>query len=322
MADGHNPSTSPEWTDEIDDDQLAPSPRFTDFLRAVVTDKIMLPALLVVLVVVAVAVAPGLFAPHDPNQQSLQMRNRPPGTEAITEGEPAHLLGTDALGRDVLSRLVYGARISFSVGLAVVLISGTIGVTLGLVSGYYGGKLGGFIMRIVDLQMSLPSLLLALFILFIFGGSYWNLVLVMSVTRWMVFARVTRSLVLTVREQPYIEAARALGLRDRRIVVRHVLPNLLSPILILSSLEVAAAILGEAGLSFLGLGIQAPAISWGLMLSQGRTYITSAWWLVTMPGLAILVTALSFNLLAPGIRELTDPTNSWRWLTSSSQRAA
>lgn len=300
------------------EDELVPAPGWWDYSRAVLTDKVMLPALLILALMVVCAIAPELVAPHDPTAQSLALRNEPPGTLDPGGGFP-FVLGTDPLGRDVLSRLVYGARVSLAVGALVVAISGTIGVTLGLIAGYYGGLIGNIIMRIVDLQMSFPSLLLALFILFVLGPGFWNVVLVLSVTRWMVFARVSRGLVLSIREQGYVEAARCLGCGNGRILTRYILPNMLPPIVVLAVIEASLAILAEGGLDFLGLGIQAPDTSWGLMLAQGQSYITTAWWVITFPGITILVTCLSFNLLATGVREITDPTNSGRWLKPSAR---
>ena len=292
-----------------------------DVLRALLDDKVVLVALCFIVVVLGSAVFAGIVAPHDPYAQSIRMRNKPPGTPALQEGAPPHLLGTDALGRDTLSRLIYGARISLTVGLATVVVSGTLGVALGLIAGFYRGKLDDFIMRLVDLQMSLPSLLLALFVLFALGPGFQNLILVMVVTRWMVYARITRAMMLSLRERPFVEAARTLGCSDRRLVLVHMLPNVMSPILVLGTLEIATMMLSLAALDFLGLGIQPPDSSWGLMLAQGREYITSAWWQVTFPGLAILLTALSFNVLATWVRVITDPVSSWRWLRRTGVRA-
>lgn len=293
-----------------------------DVLRALVDDKVVLAAAALVMLVVASAILAPFVVPHDPYQQSIRMRNKPPGTAALAQGAPPHLLGTDALGRDTLSRLVYGSRISLTVGFATVVISGTVGVALGLIAGYYRGRVEDLIMRIADLQMSLPSLLLALFVLFVLGPSFVNIILVLVITRWMIYARITRGMMLSLRQHAYVEAARALGCSDWRIVAHHMLTNLLSPILVLATLEIATMMLTMASLDFLGLGIQPPESSWGLMLAQGREYLTSAWWQVTFPGLAILLTALGFNLLATWVRAITDPAQSWRWIQKRRRVAA
>jgi peptide/nickel transport system permease protein len=258
-----------------------------------------------------------LVAPFDPEEQSLMLRNQPPMTEAEDGTFPPHLLGTDQLGRDLLSRILFGARVSLAVGFAGAIFSGIVGITLGLIAGYYRGVVDDIIMRIVDTQMGFPSLMTALLVLYVLGAGMWKVILVLAVTRWMVFARVTRSLVLSLREELFVQAAETVGNSTPRILFRHILPNLLSPLLVLVTLEVATMILTEASLSFLGLGIQPPQSSWGLMLAQGRSYVTSAWWLVTFPGVAILLTALSLNLIATWSRGVTDPVTRWRYLGRS-----
>jgi peptide/nickel transport system permease protein len=293
-----------------------------DVLRALLDDIVVLVALCFIVLVIGSAVFAEFVAPHDPYTQSIRMRNKPPFTPAAEPGAFPHVLGTDALGRDILSRLIFASRISLTVGILTALISGTVGVMLGLVAGFYRGPIDDLIMRLVDLQMSLPSLLLALFVLFALGPSFVNLILVMVITRWMIYARITRGMMLSLRERPFVEAARALGCSDRRLVLVHMLPNLISPIIVLATLEVATMMLSLAALDFLGLGIQPPDSSWGLMLAQGREYLTTAWWLVTFPGLAILLTALSFNVLATWVRVITDPVSSWRWLRRGGARAA
>jgi peptide/nickel transport system permease protein len=284
------------------------------YARALVADKLALVGcVLLVLLAIAAVFAPWV-APFDPNDQSLFMRNMPPMTMPEEGGSIPHLLGTDQLGRDELSRLIFGGRVSLAVGLVSVLVSGTVGTLLGLLAGFYRGHTDDVIMRLVDIQMGFPSLLLALFVLYVVGGGVLNVIFVLAITRWMVYARITRGLVLSYRENVFVEAARATGCSDRRIIVRHLLPLLLSPIVVLATLEISYMILTEAALSFLGLGIQPPQSSWGLMLSQGRQYITTAWWLVTFPGLAILLTALSLNLVATWARTVTDPAQRWRYL--------
>jgi peptide/nickel transport system permease protein len=284
-------------------------------MRALRRDWITSAAALYLIVVVACAVFAdqlvqvGLLS--DPNTQSLAIRNTEPG---FARDGTFRIFGTDQLGRDLLSRLVFGARVSLSVGVATVLVSGLIGIVLGLLAGFYRGWVDDVLMRLVDIQMGFPSLMLALAVLYAAGPSFKNLILVLALTRWMVVARLTRAMTLSLRETPFVEAAQVLGASNRRIMFLHLLPNLLSPIMVLGTLEFARAMLSEAALSFLGLGIQPPESSWGLMLSQGRAYIASAWWLVMLPGLAILLSTLSANLLATWIRAITDPVQRWRWL--------
>lgn len=283
---------------------------------ALVREPVTLTAVLFLVVMIVAAVFANLVAPFDPESQSLMLRNQPPGAES--DGAIPHLLGTDQLGRDLLTRLLYGARISLAVGVVSVLFSGTLGVVLGLIAGYYRGVVDDIIMRLVDTQMGFPSLLLALVVLYVVGAGVWTVIFVLAVTRWMVYARVTRGLVLSHREMVFVEAAQAVGCSDRRILFLHILPNLISPLLVLATLEISTMILTEASLSFLGLGIQSPQSSWGLMLAQGRSYVTSAWWLVTFPGVAILLTALSLNLVATWARAVTDPVTRWRYLSKRS----
>jgi peptide/nickel transport system permease protein len=303
--------TSPTDPTAID---RAESVSLRHYLRAIVREPITLLAVLYLGVLAVAAFGAELVAPYDPLVQSLANRNLPP-LSAGTDGGLPHLLGTDELGRDVLSRLLYGGRVSMAVGLLGALVSATIGITLGLLAGYYRGWVDDIVMRVVDGMIALPTLLVALFVLFLMGGGFVNLIIVLALVRWMIFARVTRGMTLSLREQLYVSAARTLGSRDRRIIVRHILPNLASPLLVLFTLEVAVLILAEAALSFLGFGIQPPDSSWGLMIARGREYLGSAWWLVTFPGLAIFLTTLSLNLTATWTRTVTDPVQRWRWLT-------
>ncbi len=298
-------------------------------VQAFLNDPItLLSALFLFVIVMAAAFAP-FVAPYDPQNQQLRLRHLPPDIAAhpaimrvdgqnVSE-DRRFILGTDHLGRDYLSRLIYGGRISISVGLLGVLVSSVIGVFLGITAGYYRGILDDIIMRAVDIFMSVPLLLLALMVLFILGPSFTNIIIVFAIARWMLFCRVSRGVVLSLREQAFVDAARAIGASDGRIIGRHVLPNLITPLLTLAALEVPRNILTESTLSFLGFGIQPPESSWGLMLSQGRDYIVTAWWVVVVPGTAIFLTALSFNLFGVWMRAVSDPLQRWRWLKATKE---
>lgn len=251
------------------------------------------------------ALAAPLLAPHDPTDQDLMARLKPPAWSE--KGTWNHVLGTDHLGRDVLSRVIYGSRVSLLVGAAVVLLAGTFGTVLGMIAGYSRGRADNLIMRWIDTQVAFPGLLLALIILAVIGPSLFTVIIVLSINGWMVYGRMTRSAVLSVRETAYVEAAEILGCKSRRVIFRHVLPNLTSPLLTLAILEFARIVLAEAALSFLGLGIQPPATSWGLDVASGKDYMFRAWWLVTFPGIAISITVLAINLVASWMRLISDP---------------
>ncbi|MDD9955654.1 MAG: ABC transporter permease [Anaerolineaceae bacterium] len=285
-------------------------------MRRLLRDPVAVFSLIVLTLLLIALLAAGQVAPYDPLRQNLRLRNLPPGTPSVEEGGFPHILGTDELGRDLLSRLIHGARVSLAVGLGSALLSGTAGTALGILAGYYGGRLDDLIMRLVDLQMSFPFLLLALLVLYALGPGFLNVILVLALVRWMVYARVARGLTLAMRSSPFIDAARVTGNSDLRIIRRHLLPNLASPLVILFTLEIAALILGEAALSYLGFGVQKPEPSWGLMIEAGKSYVSTAWWLTTFPGLAIFLTALSLNLLAASLRAISDPVQRERWLNA------
>lgn len=297
-------------------------------VQAFVSDPItLISGVFLTLIFLAAIFAP-VIVPHDPTDRQLPLRHIGPFSSGIAtdrsvsppqEEDRFYILGTDHLGRDMVSRLIFGARISLGVGVLGVLVSGFSGLILGLMAGYYRGLVDDVVMRIVDVFMSVPLLLLALIVLFILGTGFWNIILVFAVGRWMLYARVTRGVVLSLREQPFIEAARAIGAKDGRILLRHILPNLLTPLMTVAALDVPRIILTEATLSFLGFGIQPPDSSWGTMLSSGRPYITTAWWVVVMPGVAIFLTALSFNLFGVWLRAISDPLQRWRWMKPSKE---
>jgi peptide/nickel transport system permease protein len=281
------------------------SARMRRMLGELWADKAGFLGLLVLIGIIGAAIAAPLLAPHDPAAQSLQHRLAPPFWQ--DGGSVSHPLGTDNLGRDVLSRLLFGARTSLIIGVLAVLLAGGAGTALGVVAGFRGGLADTLIMRFIDIQVAFPGLLLALMILMMVGPSVTTVIVVLSISNWMVFARITRGLVLSIRELPFVEAAEVVGCRSGRVIVRHVLPSLISPLLSLAVLELANVILAEAAMSFLGLGIQPPAVSWGLDVAIGQDYIYKAWWLVTFPGAAIAVTVLATNLLASWLRVIADP---------------
>lgn len=280
-------------------------PRIRELGRELRRDKAGLVGVLLITALVLMSLFAPYIAPHDPTEQDLTARLAPPVW--YEKGSWDHILGTDHLGRDVLSRSIHGSRVSLLVGASVVLLAGGFGVVMGLAAGYLGGRTDAFIMRWIDTQVAFPGLLLALIILAVVGPSLITVVVVLSLNGWMVYGRMTRGAVLAVRQTPYVEAAEIVGCRWPRVVFRHILPNLTSPLLTLAILEFARIVLAEAALSFLGLGIQPPATSWGLDVAVGKNYMFMAWWLVTIPGTAIAITVLAVNLVASWMRLISDP---------------
>ncbi|HSB40609.1 MAG TPA: ABC transporter permease [Methylomirabilota bacterium] len=253
-----------------------------------------------------VALAAPLVAPQDPTRQSLRGRLAAP-TWSGSDGR-AHLLGTDHLGRDVLSRVIYGSRVSLVVGFAAVLVGGVLGSAAGLIAGFSRGRLDGIIMTIADAQLAFPFILLAIGIIAVLGPSFPTLVVVIGLSGWVSYARILRSQVLVVRSREFVEAIQALGGSLARIVLRHVLPNVLSSIVVIATLELARAIVLEATLSFLGLGIQPPTPSWGGMVQEGREYLDSAWWISTFPGVVLMVASIVVSRTGDWLRDVLDPT--------------
>lgn len=258
---------------------------------------------LLALFVAAAILAPQL-APHDPSAPNLRYRLHPP---AWAGGEAQFLLGTDQLGRDILSRLIYGSRIALIVGLGAVALAATIGVAMGLISGYFGGAIDSAIMRLVDTLIAIPNVILYLTVLGVFGPSLLMLILVIGLVNWTTFARVVRAEVLSLKSREFVEAARASGQRTPIILLKHILPNVLAPIIVVATLNVATVIILEAALSFLGLGVQPPTVTWGRMLSDGRNYVATAWWLATFPGLCITLLCLALIFVGDRLRDLFDP---------------
>ena len=251
-----------------------------------------------------IAIFAPFLAPMDPDAQNLLGRLEPPGT---TVDGFSHILGTDNFGRDVLSRLIYGARMSMYIGFSVIAIAVTLGTTLGLIAGYYRGWVDDVIMRVVDIKMAFPLVVLAIAVVAVLGASANNLILALGIVLWSSPARIVRAETLKLGQLDYVAALKAIGVRDNYIMFREIFPNLMSSLMIVATAELAAAILLEAGLSFLGLGVPPPTATWGEMLNQGRAFVFNAWWLAVFPGLAIFVTVLAINMLGDGLRDTLDP---------------
>jgi peptide/nickel transport system permease protein len=253
---------------------------------------------------VAVAVFAPYVAPYDPNQQNLLGRLKAPGF--VSRGV-TYWLGSDELGRDLLSRLIYGARISLFVAFASVILSGTVGVLLGMLAGYLRGPVEVIIMRVVDIFLSIPAILLAIITVAVLGPGLVNVIVVLALTRWPRYARVAYGQTLGVANMPYVRLATFMGAGPGRILFRHILPNIIGAVTVVATLEFGLMVLFEAGLSFLGLGVQPPTASWGAMLSTGRNYLATAWWIGTFPGLCLFLLVLAINLLGDDLRDRFDP---------------
>ncbi|HYM68603.1 MAG TPA: ABC transporter permease [bacterium] len=264
----------------------------------------VLGALAVLALLVVAAVFAGALAPYDPAAVSLGDRLTPP---ALLGGTWRHPLGTDALGQDVLSRVIYGGRISLLVAVCAVAISGTIGVGLGVLAGFFGGVADDVIMRVAEIQLAFPSILLYISVMAVLGPGLGKIILVIGVVSWVAYARIERGAVLALREREFIEAARAMGAPAASIIRRHVLPNTLGPMIVVASFTLATAIVTEASLSFLGLGVPPSVPSWGRMLSDGRDYLQQGWWMATAPGIAIMLVVLAVNVAGDWLRDRLDP---------------
>jgi peptide/nickel transport system permease protein len=275
------------------------------FWRKFLRNPVGLVGGLILLVVVIGAVFAEQIAPHEPNRQRLIARFKPPFW--ANGGSLAYPLGTDQIGRDIWSRIIHGSRISLIVGVSAVAISTLIGVTLGLLSGFIGSRVDSVIMTAVDIMLAFPQLILAFAMVAVLGPGIGNIILVLGVTGWERYARVVRAEVLALRERDFVQAARAVGVPNAKIMVGHIMPNTFSSVIVMATLQTAQAILAEAALSFLGLGTGRTYPSWGQMISLGRDYIGIAWWLSTFPGLAILLTVLAINLVGDRVRDVLDP---------------
>ena len=268
--------------------------RWATYLRR---DKKALAGLILLTLMLLGALFAPVITPYDPNAQDYEFLESPTTT---------HFLGTDDLGRDLFTRIIYGARISLFVGLVTVVISLLAGVLMGLLAGYYGGWIDNLIMRYIDLQWAFPNFIIAVYLVAVFGTGLSNVIVAVTLAFLDDFARITRGMVLSIREQEFVLAARAIGVPNRRILLRHILPSSLAPIIVLATISVSYAILAEAGLSFLGLGVKPSTPTWGLILSDARTFFSRAWWLAVFPGLAIMLTVLSINFLGDTLRDVLD----------------
>lgn len=261
--------------------------------------------LLMVILILAIAFLAPYLSPHNPLEQDLQARLKPPFWEE--KSDPRYLLGTDQVGRDILSRVIYGSRISLSVGFLTMVFSAIVGITLGIIAGYYRGIYDSLISNCVNIMMSFPYILLAISVMAAAGPGFKNLILVLGLTGWPIYTRLVRAEVIELKGRDFITAARALGGRDSGVILKHILPNLASSIIVLATFELARMIIRESFLSFLGLGIPPPMASWGGMLAEGRSYMLSLWWLAAIPGGAIFFTTLGINLMGDGLRDWLDP---------------
>jgi peptide/nickel transport system permease protein len=261
------------------------------------------PIILIAFFVLAAVFAP-LLAPYDPNSQNLLGRMRPPGTVSRSFH---YLLGSDELGRDLLSRLIYGARVSLFVAIASVIMSGVVGVLLGMLAGYLRGWVELIVMRLVDVFLSIPAILLAIITVAVLGTGLVNVIVVLALTRWPRYARIAYGQTLSVANMPYVRLAAFMGASTPRVLLRHILPNIIGAVTVVATLEFGLMVLFEAGLSFLGLGVQPPTASWGAMLSSGRNYLATAWWIATFPGLCLFLLILAVNLIGDDLRDRFDP---------------
>ena len=261
------------------------------------------PIILIAFFVLAAVFAP-LLAPYDPNSQNLLGRMRPPGTVSRSFH---YLLGSDELGRDLLTRLIYGARVSLFVAIASVILSGVVGVLLGMLAGYLRGWVELIVMRLVDVFLSIPAILLAIITVAVLGTGLVNVIVVLALTRWPRYARIAYGQTLSVANMPYVRLAAFMGASTPRVLLRHILPNIIGAVTVVATLEFGLMVLFEAGLSFLGLGVQPPTASWGAMLSSGRNYLATAWWIATFPGLCLFLLILAVNLIGDDLRDRFDP---------------
>lgn len=286
-----------------------PTPLKVRIARAFLADRMAVGALIVLIALILVGALAPFFAPHDPIEQNLIDRLLPPAWDP--GGDPKYLFGTDHLGRDILSRVIYGARVSLTLSFIATTVGLLIGVTLGLISGYAGGWIDAVIMRFADTMLALPFYVVGITIVAVLGPSFTNLVIVLALFGWTFYGRVARGEVLSAKTREYVQAARVVGASTGRILFRHILPNIISPLIVIWTLAIATTILSESGLSFLGLGVQPPTPSWGTMIADGQQKISSVPWLAIFPGLALMITVMAVNVVGDALRDALDP-KSWR----------
>lgn len=270
-----------------------------DFKKSFLKNKMAVLGAAVIIVIIIAAIFAPFISPHNPYKVDFKFQFQKP--------DSSYLVGTDMYGRDVLSRIIYGSRVSLLIGLIPTLISMVIGTVIGIIAGYYGGRVDFVLMAISDMVLSFPSILLAMVVMYTLGAGLLNIFIALSVIGWAGTARVVRSQTMSIKSREFVEAARAMGVRDRTIMARHIFPNCIPQLLVLFTLNIPSSILSEASLSFLGIGAQPPASSWGLMVSEGKEYLFNAPWVTIAPGIAILIIVLAFNFLGDGLRDVLDP---------------
>ena len=295
MTDAALPPASPSATEDL------PPRRRGRLWQALRKDRKAQAGILVLAIFVIGMTFAGLITPFDPNEMTLEMMTGP---------SLLHPLGTDDLGRDLLSRILYGTRVSLLIGVSTVLIALVLGVGLGMAAGYFGGWLDLVIMRYIDLQWAFPNFIIAVYLVAVFGTGLVNVIVAVSLAFLDDFARIARSMTLTLREEQFVDAARTMGFSDARIIIRHILPSAMAPIIVQATVSVSYAILGEATLSFLGLGVEATTPTWGLILADGRGFVSQAWWLGVFPGLAIMLVVLAINFIGDWLRDALDVRQS------------
>ena len=283
------------------------SSKLSNFLKSLFSYKWAVVSVIWLIIIISTAIFAHVLSPHDPNRNNIMERVAPPLAQD-KQGNIKYLIGSDGLGRDSFSRLLYGARVSLIVGFASVFVGGLIGISLGMIAGYYGKLTDDIIMRLADIQLAFPFILLAILFLVVLGEGLINLILVLGIGQWVTYARIARAQTISQKEKEYVEAAKALGASHTSIIFGSILPNILAPLIVIASFNIASVILAEASLSFLGLGVPHNIPTWGAMLAESRDHIfAKRWWLPFFPGMAILITVLAFNIIGDWLRDYLDP---------------